>query len=227
MVPTSGFVGIADVGEVELNAARTLALRWDVTEFRSHLIAELRPKILESLNALGLTGDIPAWYSFLDSIADNYGADILLDTVLPWVTVIEPPGISTLLAPSHFREKVAQAREAVVVFGSHGVPWWATNFVRGQYRGLPRDAVIVPVHTAGFGQLGALRGNDRETESGRLEEMLSTDEYYGGERRERKPSNLLSATLSLVASALGVNVERLHEATWLRRNRTICARLSA
>lgn len=53
-IPIGGFVGMVDVGEVELNAARSAPIDFNHEIFRSHLLQVLRPNILNATNVLAL-----------------------------------------------------------------------------------------------------------------------------------------------------------------------------
>jgi hypothetical protein len=118
--------GIMDIGRVELTAsreslndeqiyARPRRARFATKKGNDLLAAALVPEVLAKMNDLERFGMVPARLTFLRHLASVYGKDILSQTSLRWIPVLEPPGN---LIHRSYRELVdTLSKEARVVVG--------------------------------------------------------------------------------------------------------------
>jgi hypothetical protein len=219
-VHSPGLLGLAEIGDVQLNAARSSPLGWDWRTFQDSLLAELTPRIVAALDAMKDELSIPRRYAFLSSVGSLYGANTLKASSLPWVTVVEPPGTATLVSAQEFLSKARQVDELGLVIGADVSPWSATTLVHQRYPETGRRALVVPIDTSSFNvPFNARDGTDVIT--GTLDALFSSQDRSDVVRR----MPLLAATLGLVAEAWAVPVQRLEGVSWSKRLRTLCTRL--
>lgn len=209
-----GFAGLVEVGDVQLNAARDELIGWDVQAFRQKVIAELRPKILDGINSFKEERNIPEKLGFVVSVAKQYGYELLVETELPWVCVLEPPGDAVLMSPLDFRKLVAKGREILIGYGGYISPWNVESSCREYFGEAGADALIVPVCSHGQADVPWFTG-DQKPKNGPL--TSSFGDY------EKCP--LLVTVLNLIAAAWKVDVAELVEAPWAFDSKKACARL--
>jgi hypothetical protein len=214
-----GMVGVTEIGDVEVDAARSKTLRWDHQTFRKRLIERLKPRILEGLEDLEREFSIPSKYSFLNSVSVVYGQDFLTDTKLPWISIIEPPGRVEMLNPIAFADKLKN-REIFLVFGDYATPWNAADFCLELFPDMGNKSLIVPVPDAD--QPGVGNFHEDDTVFGPLPEHFF--ENFG---RGKYPDDtgILNAILQIISRSTTKPLEELNDLRWIRKERTVGARL--
>jgi hypothetical protein len=154
----------------------------------------------------------------LKSIGEVYGDDILVDTNLPWISVVEPPGMMELLSPSEFRARLS-GREVLVVYGSKAEPWESAMFCKSRFPEIGHTALVIPVSSTGQPSVGSYEDR-QETFWGPLFEHFHHRTSQGYEQ-----AILLIATLRIIAEAIERPFDELTQMNWVRRDQTICTRL--
>jgi len=221
--------GIVEVGDVEINAARSQALEWDGKAFVEELTDKLRPTIKESLTALSKELSIPAKYGFIVSVAKNYGVDLLFDTELPWISVIEQLGTNNLVTPQGLVDLLTQKKEVAIVYGKNGNPWDSVGALRKCFSEMSNSAVIIPVSNSGQPNIPSKKyipGEHEEIEWSVLTEVFKANESYYSHYGEYEDAVLLRATLYIVAQSLGRSEKELVEMKWARLNETVSLRIA-
>ena len=206
-VRVPGFIGIADIGEVELDAARSKALEWDEKAFRSRVAGELNPLILIALNNISKDSNIPARYRFLVRVAKEYGEELLIKTELPWVTIIEPPGDSSLISPESLKNRLATCQEVIVAYGAVN-PWNIYSMSKELFPESQNDVPIIPVNSVDQKDVGSYE--ERVVIWQPLPEHINLQE-----------SPLLKATLYLISEATKIPLENLSQMKWCRSSRVL------
>lgn len=225
-----GMTGVIDIGEVELNAARSQALSWDEAGLLKEVKNNLKPNIQAALRNLSKTRSIPSRYGFLVSVAERYGLDLILETELPWITVLVPPGRSDLVSPHSLLELIREKREAIILYGKHANPWDSIKIVRGCFPEASYSAPVIPVSASSQPDPPILMElDDDEIKWDDLRSHLQRDEEYAFMRSERGYDGalLLRATLTLVGTALDLSEEDLIKKNWARLESTICLHVTS
>jgi hypothetical protein len=224
-VQMPGLFGLAEIGDVELDASRSHVLTWDHETFRNQLLGELRPRIVQAMDGLASELSVHLRQGFLRSIGAVYGEGILLDTKLPWISVMQPPGSLELLNPQEFSQRV-RGHEVFAVFGEEGSPWNCARFCKACYPGISDTALIIPVNTVGQPDPGSYRDEEDEFIEGSLPDHFYRENFPDKDDRY-KEATLLIAMIQLIADVTGRTVENVVEMPWIRNERTICLRLPA
>lgn len=215
-----GFFGMADLGDVELNAARSATLGWEPEQLRKTLLADLRPRILAAVNSLANEGNIPARYEFLASVAERYGVSQLVETSLPWIPIVEARGDTVLVSPAQLGDRLKANKEVIVVYGAYGGPWSCAPFVRKLYPSASVNTIIIPVSSRGGPDVGTYKTEDLEVE-GDLSAALYDDDS------PRRAPTLLRCVLTAIGRGWACEPKVLESETWIRRKRTVAAWLRA
>lgn len=221
-VPMEGLYGLVDVGELELNTARSQALNWHRSKYREEWMSELRPSLVSALDGLVTEGNIPARFQFLSRVAELYGIELLLETSLPWLTVVEPPGNSRLVNPQEARELLKNAAEIFLVYGAKVSPWNATEIARARFPEASRDALVIPVSSDGQPEIGSYRDDDKVIWDS-LPEHFKSERTYA--KRSIDQATLLLATLTTVSQQWQITWDKLYKSRWSRHNQTLCGLL--
>jgi hypothetical protein len=200
-IAVEGMTGIVEADDLDLVAARSGALHFDVDEFRENLINQLKPQIIESLNALS-DDYIPDRFQFLASVGSLYGKEVLLATTLPWITVGDEFGNSILMSPKDVRSKLSQTPEVLISYGLG--PWSARTTAKSHFPQATRDALVFPIPDKGQSSPGSFDDRDERTD-GELSEHFD----------EGVPV-ILSVVVQLISDAWGVKVSALEAARWSR-----------
>lgn len=116
------FAGMVDLGLVPLDASRSQILdsgNRDRDDFADENVVRdfrrmIRPAVLQALNELERFGMLPARLALVRKIAGSYGGDILSESTMPWIPVLEPPGNTVYKSAQVFMSNVARA-DCVVV----------------------------------------------------------------------------------------------------------------
>ena len=217
-VQANGITGLVEVGDVELNAARTEPLSWDTPTLRKNLIDLLRPEIRHSLDRMALHGSIPGRYRFLAKVGLLYGEDLLRTTTLPWISIVDPMGQTSLTSAAGFLELLGGRHEVILVYNNVH-PWSVATFAYERFPEATRNTIYVPIEGAPDTTIVPVDYSGREQMAwGGLPDLLSGPDAL-------KQTPLLFATLKLLAQAWHMPLTSLLGANWSRHNRTVAARL--
>jgi hypothetical protein len=202
-----GITGIVEADDLDLVAARSEALHFDVDEFRARLVGQLKPYIIESLNALS-DDYIPSRFEFLAKAGSLYGEDVLLATTLPWVTVVDKVGNSTLMSPVDLRDKLAEVPEILISYGSG--PWTSRITAKNHFPSATRNALVLAIPDKGQSSPGSYN-DPEEITVGELSDHF----------RDEVPV-LLRTVVQLISGAWGVDQQTLEATRWSRnKNNTL------
>ena len=211
-----GVAGIVEAGDLELTAARTEPLKWDAQVFRGSLMKSLRDQIITGLNNLEAEGRIPSRFGFLSKVGNVYGPDLLLETKLPWITIIESPGNGRLISPKELADIVRSRSEILVGYGLG--PWSVESKCREIFPRAGKAALLVPISDDDEPRHGSYDDKDELTR-GRLQEHFSEESCDGACR--------LMRTLEIIAMSWNINAAALTNANWCReKGRYICGHLA-
>ena len=217
---SSGFTGLADIGDQELNAARSEPLSWDVDAHRETWKQELSPLVLKGLNDLSAEGDIPARYGFLVGVGREYGIELLIQTTLPWLTIREAPGNSILVTAAEFQRRAASAEEITVVY--NGNPWTAERDSRRMFPNCASQIIVTSVSAEGQPDPPRDFKSRDKILDGSLEEHF-VDKEFETNSGDPMAAVLLQATLLCLARAWHTEPSRLI-CTWKKLSDVIVGR---
>lgn len=210
-----GIAGTAEVGDLELTAARSEPLKWNAQVFREGLMQGLREQIIVGLKNLEAEGRIPSRFGFLSKVEEAYGPGLLLETRLPWVAIIESPGHTRLISPKQLADLVGSRSEVLVGYGLG--PWGVESKCREIFPKAGRDTLLVPISDNGEPDHGSYDDKDEFT-WGSLKEHFDDKSCDGACR--------LLSTLEIIASSWEINPAALQNASWCReKSRWVCGHL--
>jgi hypothetical protein len=218
-VAMSGMFGLVEVGDIELNAARSAPLGFDSERFRTNLLAQLRPRILESTDRLALDGMIPSRFAFLRMLADVYGVDLLLETSAPWIPLVESPGNMILLSSAQLQSRLQNSQELLLTYDAS--PWDADRIARHRYPVAVKNALVIPVPRASGPRVGSYREEREEAIEGSLAEHFISEHGDGG----LDDAALLLAVIYAIADAWGKSEDQLKADRWIRQERVLSAHI--
>lgn len=211
-VPVNGIVGMVEIQDLDLVAARSEALLFDANELRQKLLDQVTPNIIESLNALSTEGSIPSRFGFIAEVGKAYGTGVLLKSTLPWLSVVEELGNSVLLSAPQLHDKISAAGEVLICYGVG--PWTAFSAAKSHFPTSSRGALLLPIPTAHQAHAGSYSDPDEVT-LGELQEHF--------EDHQEIPV-LIRAVLDIVSASWGVSRETLETLEWSRRKaENLCA----
>ncbi len=218
-LPTSGLFGVINIGDVDLDASRSTPLEWDSEAFRGRILQDLKPFIVRAVDRIGESDFISSRYAFLSEVAGHYGCDVLKETSLEWITIVTRPGASRLVSAAEFKAVVESSSELVLAYGERAGPWTIPGISRSRYPDSSREALLVPISSAGQPDVGSYRDDDETFECG-------LREHFGANSRivDYEEATLLRTIVELAAEARGESTELWESAPWLRRKRTISYR---
>lgn len=203
-IPMKGLTGIVEAEDLDLVAARSEALHFNVAELRATLLDKLKPQIIESLNALS-NDFIPDRFEFLATVGSVYGDDVLRNTTLRWITVVDKQGNSILMSPSDLIDKLSGVTEVLVSYGT--TPWKATPTAKMHFPAATRNALVLPVPKAGQSYPGSYNDRDEIT----VGELSEHFERYSG-----AVPVILRVILQLLSDAWAIQSSVLEAARWSR-----------
>lgn len=218
-----GITGLAEVGDIEINAARSTPLGFDAASLRNDMLLVLWPHIVAATDRLAEEGSVPVRFSFLNSLASTFGERILSDTSLPWIGIQEPPGNTLLVSSDQFRSSVASKSEVFVAYGSS--PWTADAWLRSFHTDAGAGYFLILVPMGGGPSVRSRYGQE-----GRVDAPLAAHFVPDHIEDDESASQLLNAhllrsTLVSLAAAWGVSVEALHAEAWSRQKGNLIGRL--
>jgi hypothetical protein len=215
-----GFVGIVDDPDLVLDASRRATLGWDEEGFRESLRRELRPRIESALASLQEEVNVPARFPFLVALGQAYGAELLKTTSLKWLTVLERPGTTLMIAPADFIRLLRDARELVIGYNVH--PWSLVSFARDHCPNVSQVALYVPISATAQGEV---RGWEdyRDRQEIRRGALAEHTRFDGGGELDR--FIFLNICLELIGEAWEKGVDELRNATWISKDKDMCVHL--
>lgn len=225
----AGMSGLIEIGEVQLNAARSRTLQWNQKECLEDLAHKLRPKIKAALNNLANEQSIPSKYGFLVSVADIYGLSLLVETDLTWISVLMPPGRNDLISPKTLIDLCREKKEAVILYGKLGDPWNSINLARLCFPEISASALIVPVSANNQPSLRTRVISLRdEIKWGGLQSHFEREDQFSylGIEKGYDGAMLLKATLKIVETAFDLPEQDLAKKNWARFEETVCLRFT-
>ena len=123
MVSTPGFVGVVDLDTAAPDVSRNRTVNADLTKVLTAARTAVMPHVVENLNALGRAGFLIDKTRFIASCVQLYGRQAILDSSLPWINQIRPPGNLQLISSSRLLADLASSGSVFVAYNSG--PWTA------------------------------------------------------------------------------------------------------
>jgi hypothetical protein len=217
VVRISGMLGLVDLGDVEVDVARSGLIGWDEAKFRAETLGLLRSKILEALN--GLRGEnVTSRFKFLVGVADSYGLALLTETTLAWVTVVLPDGSAVMKSPTEVEHMVRDRRELIICYGA-GL-WSADRLSREVFPEASADVAILPINDADQAEAGSYEDKDQVVWG------PVADHFFITHRGKYERAFLLRATLEIIARGWKMKVDDLERGRWCRKKQCLFTRLS-
>lgn len=220
----SGLTGLAEVGEIEINAARSRPLGFDEESFRHRMLVALWPHVVAATDRLADEGGIPARFPFLRILASVFGGRILKDTTLPWIGVQELRGNTVLISSAELYRRVKSSNEVFVAYGTG--PWTADHWVRSFHSDVGSGYLLIVVPTAGGPSVRSRYGQDQGRIDAPLPAHFVPDHVEADDAQSQIASaHLLTEVLSTVAAAWDVPTDSLYAEGWSRNQTNLIGRL--
>ncbi len=207
-----GMLGLIDVDELELTAARSEMLDWDDKEFWRKWSAKLDTYVIHALNHIAGERDIPARYPFLARVGKTYGYKLLMECELRWLSVRQVPGEIRLLSPTIFVDSIKTENEVLICYGSS--VWLGESKIRKLYV-CAETAPVALISSLGQPGVGSYDDKERVIDGDLDEHFKAADTYSTS---DSNAAVLLKATIDLVAKAWGCQPD-LIISTWKRKER--------
>jgi hypothetical protein len=122
-IETPGFVGIIDLETAVPDASRQRTIEADPTHELENALRGTRPKIVDSLNQLATKELLIEKLEFLARCSVLYGRETLLESSVPWISVVKLPGEVELVSCATLLSRVRQSRSVFIAFNTG--PWTA------------------------------------------------------------------------------------------------------
>jgi hypothetical protein len=195
LIRTPGFVGVIDLESGTPDVSRREALNADVSDVLGRAKAAMQVQIVNNLNAVTRSGLLIEKIRFIETCAELYGRKVLLDSSLPWISLLKLPGEVQLINCADLLERLTKAESLFVAYGTG--PWTAM-----------KKWVVYPFQPNGGEPAIVLD----DTQRGRLGYHSGTEERIGKlsdlwAKCEDAP--LFGTILRLAAEAWQVSVEKL------------------
>ncbi|MEP7365280.1 MAG: ATP-binding protein [Acidobacteriota bacterium] len=219
-VPVADLTGLVEVGELPLTAARSAMyadlpygrIRMAPAEWESRLIYDIQADVIAKLNDLERYGMISARLGFLRGLALVYGREVLLETTLPWIPVIEPPGNLIHQSKTDLTERLRTEERLMIASGvgpssayAAAAPWIAES----ELGKIPIVAIRFEEISVPYTVQNELKVKKRgSTISGTLTDLTSPHNKF-----EIKLT-LIPIVIAIVAEAWGVSIDSLERQTW-------------
>ena len=203
-VRVPGIGGIAEVSDIEVDAARGRILSWQADHFRLALLSALTPNLQAALSRLSNLESLPAHHDFLEACASAYGTELFLRSDLPWISVVEPPGSASLISAAALSDRLAGISCIGLLVGDLG-PWRVRASLESLFPDSPTRIPVIPVPARPY----SFGGSDE-----RKDVTAPLDEHFT--RRPYRPPRLLEVLLAVISSAWSVPPNVLRR-TWVRR----------
>ncbi len=139
----NGLTGIANIDDLTLTASRNETIKLDTHKFIQDVNSEIRPKVIEALNSLEAEGMIISRFAFIIKVAKIYGHSVLLESTIPWISIIIPPGHIQLFNTKGAIELFSEKDEIILSYGTG--PWTTEEICRNYFPSALDSALIIPV----------------------------------------------------------------------------------
>ena len=214
-IRTPGFVGVIDIDTATPDASRKHALNADVSDILSRARMHIRKSVVENLDLLGDSGFVINEMEFISQCVDLYGPEVLMQSTIPWVSLIAQSGDVRQIPSNEFLAQVRNSQSIYLAYNTG--PWtaikkWSALITSSKS---PNEIGIV------------LDGDNDGTRLG----YVSGDEKRIGTLRELWPEcgrGLLFGTLlRLTSEAWQVNIDYLiDQSDWHHESSTLWGRLA-
>ncbi len=216
----NGLTGIVNIDDLTLTASRKETIRLETDEFIEKVKSKIRPKIIEGLNLLESEGMVTSRFEFIIKVLKIYGANILNDIALPWVSAFIPPGDVRLFNTKDAIELIKSKDEILLSYGTG--PWSTEEICRNYFPSASDSALILPITQKAQPDYGDYSEKDIVTMDTLPKQMKSKDrdEDENEIASERyKEAVFLMSTIKLISIAWTVNEAKLINYQWLRKRR--------
>ena len=209
----NGLTGIVQIDDLQLTASRDQTIKWQNEDFFKRAILDIKPLIIESLNKLKDEGMITSRFEFVTKVVKIYGEDLLLESTLPWIPIIIPPGDIKLFDVNEVVSLLSKKDEIIINYGAD--PWTTESICRNYFPSATDSVIIFPVNKINqpsFGHysdkgivMDSLPKQFRENEK-----EDPTDKY--------KDAIYLYSLLKVISKSWNIDVSKLINADWLRES---------
>lgn len=195
-VATPGFNGVIELDSAALEVSRNRTVNTDLTNVLDAARQSVSPQITQNLNELGKSGFVVEKMEFLATCVRLYGAAVLLNSEIRWISQITAPGNVAVISCSELLTSLSTYNSVFITFNTG--PWtamrqWETS------EPAPSDNEI-SILINGKGQLTpSYRPTDQGRNAGNLERIW----------KECMSSPLFATLLGIVAQAWQVSPEQL------------------
>jgi hypothetical protein len=124
----SGFAGMIDIEELEVNAARAELVDWNSPKWKSTTLKECRRILKDACDRLGDRAMLQERFRFIESIAAAYGWRTLSETSLRWIPYMAPPGEIRFISARELHSIATDSDQISVVYGAD--PWSLGPLIR-------------------------------------------------------------------------------------------------
>jgi hypothetical protein len=122
-ISTPGYVGVIDLESAVPDVSRREAVSADVGSILSRATAATMAQIVANLDALATTGLMIDKGEFLGECERLYGRRSILDSSVPWISLLQLPGNVTLVNCATFLERLTKVSSLFIAYGTG--PWTA------------------------------------------------------------------------------------------------------
>ncbi len=201
-VPTPGFTGIFDSDDVTPDTSRRRALDFNVEDFFAQAKVALRPSVIGNLDALPDRHLVASKIDFISNCVEYYGREVVLESQLPWISVVRPPGEIKLLSCNGLLRELKVAQRVLLKSGENS---WSAIYDWPSQIGAS-DIAIIAARERSYDRF------TRDEERGSLSKLWPTIEEFP----------LHGVLLRLIAQAWKTTVdELLQQDGWTLRLSTL------
>ncbi len=193
-IATPGFVGVIDLESATPDVSRKQILNKDVTDIIRHANQTVRTKIVENLNALA-KGLLIQKLDFVGMCVSMYGRETILESSLPWISLLKLPGEVHLITSTMLLEELSKAPSLFISYGTG--PWTAMKHW-GELNSQSLSGAPAVV-------LDDLRGDNLRYHGGSEEKVGTLSELWD----DCVDTPLFGTVLRLAAEAWQVSLENL------------------
>jgi len=221
-ISLSGLTGMANVDDLMLTASRNETIKWNSEEFIDRIKSDIKPKIIIALNDLVEEGMIISRFEFILRVAQIYGEDVLLESLLPWISIIMPPGDVKLFNVEEATKLLGDRDEVILSYGTG--PWTTEHICRNYFPSASNSALILPINSTGQPSFGRYSEKDIIVMDILPKQIKSEEEMDNDEESDKyKQATYLTSFLKVLAKAWKINESNLVYSQWLRyKNSHLC-----
>lgn len=173
-IKTPGYVGVIDLESAAPDVSRREVVDADVSSVLVRATTATTAQIVANLNALVTTGLMIDKTAFLSRCEQLYGRKAILDSSVPWISLLQLPGDVKLVCCATLLDDLTEVTSLFVAFGTG--PWtamkkWAAT--AGQ-PGNQEMAVVLDDEGVGHHGLGYHSGSEEKI--GRLSDLWPKSE---------------------------------------------------